>query len=224
MIRAKWLNVVGYYEQNLKYSHDYDLWLRLAEVTKLANIPIPLYQYRRHATSVTSRHRYLQMYYKALALERAVTRRHGSHPPRNLTRLVARDYLRAACIGFMSSEKQDARICFGRAIAIAPEICQSGTLVEEVLFRYLLRQQPADVYKLVESFFVELFPTTPYLARLKSRLLSRFHMQEVFEAARQGRYERADEHWWAGVRYDPRWLANRGVWVIGLQRLFGRQR
>ena len=51
MIRRQWLEVVGLYDVELEPSEDYDLWLRLAEVTGLANLEEPLYLYREHPDS-----------------------------------------------------------------------------------------------------------------------------------------------------------------------------
>jgi len=41
-------NDIGY-DENLKVAQDYDLWVRLSDITKFANIPSILYHYRLHA-------------------------------------------------------------------------------------------------------------------------------------------------------------------------------
>lgn len=221
MMRRRWLDVVGVYDQALAPSEDYDLWLRLAEVTQLANLPEVLYHYRQHSSSASNTRRYIQMHNKAIALERALTRRYESTPPRDLKMLVARDYLRAATIGFVSDEREGAQASFERAMTFAPDLGHSGNLVEDVLVRYLLKQSVPDPYTLIEAMFAGLFPHTSHLARVKSRILSRLHMREVFEAAHQGQPDRVRQHWWVGIKNDPRWLLNRGVLSISLKHLFG---
>lgn len=43
----------GYYDEKLDGAEDYDLWLRLAKYTKLANLSLPLLKYRLHERSVS---------------------------------------------------------------------------------------------------------------------------------------------------------------------------
>ena len=47
---------VGGYHAAFRHCEDFDLWLRLASVTKLANIPERLVRYRRYPGQVSSRH------------------------------------------------------------------------------------------------------------------------------------------------------------------------
>ncbi|MCL6436418.1 MAG: glycosyltransferase [Leptolyngbyaceae cyanobacterium HOT.MB2.61] len=52
MLRRDVLQKVGGYRQEMKYAEDFDLFLRLAEVGKVANLPHILLKYRMHANSV----------------------------------------------------------------------------------------------------------------------------------------------------------------------------
>jgi glycosyltransferase involved in cell wall biosynthesis len=45
----------GGYRKGLNVAEDYDLWLRMAEVTQIANLPDMLVRYRVHASSSTAR-------------------------------------------------------------------------------------------------------------------------------------------------------------------------
>ncbi len=47
---------VGGYHAAFRHCEDFDLWLRLANVTKLGNVPERLLRYRRYAEQVSSRH------------------------------------------------------------------------------------------------------------------------------------------------------------------------
>ena len=46
MLRKECIEKVGYYREEFWNSQDYDLWLRIAEQYKVANIPEPLYKWR----------------------------------------------------------------------------------------------------------------------------------------------------------------------------------
>jgi glycosyltransferase involved in cell wall biosynthesis len=55
MMRRRAVEQVGKYRPQYNDSEDLDLWLRLAEIGRLANLPEPLLKYRRHLESVTHR-------------------------------------------------------------------------------------------------------------------------------------------------------------------------
>jgi glycosyltransferase involved in cell wall biosynthesis len=53
MFRREVVRAVGGYRQDLIYAEDLDLWLRLAEIGELYNIPEVLVHYRMHAHSIS---------------------------------------------------------------------------------------------------------------------------------------------------------------------------
>jgi len=56
MYRRDIVRSVGGYHAAFRHCEDYDLWLRLANVTSLGNIPQRLIRYRRHSGQVTLQH------------------------------------------------------------------------------------------------------------------------------------------------------------------------
>jgi hypothetical protein len=56
MVRRAALIAVGGYDAAYRVCNDYDLWLRLGQQTKLANLPDLLLYYRRHAHNTGARH------------------------------------------------------------------------------------------------------------------------------------------------------------------------
>jgi len=216
--RAGVLRLVGGYDQTLAPSEDYDLWLRMAEVTHIACLPDALYRYRQHDSSASAQQRALQMRNKAVALERALLRRYAGHPPTNLKRSLAKDFVRGAYLAHVAGEGSAAAELLARASEHAPSVFVLGEVVEEVIDHYLKRETVADPFGLAESLFSQLFPPTTHMKRLKARTLGRLHMAEFFEAAEQEHPNISEWHLLAGLRADPRWLLNRGVWAIGLRR------
>ncbi|MFA5759396.1 MAG: glycosyltransferase [Clostridia bacterium] len=51
---AKVLKLVGLYDESLRVAQDYDLWIRIAEVSAVYHIPESLYTYRVTATNASS--------------------------------------------------------------------------------------------------------------------------------------------------------------------------
>ena len=56
MMKRSLVLSVGGYHAAFRYCEDYDLWLRLAQHTKLANLPVRLLQYRQSPGQITKRH------------------------------------------------------------------------------------------------------------------------------------------------------------------------
>ena len=80
MMRRDAVMRVGGYREQFKTSQDLDLWLRLGEVGKLANLPEPLVKYRQHFESVASTKADEQWRVKAIIVGDAYARR-GLTPP-----------------------------------------------------------------------------------------------------------------------------------------------
>jgi len=222
MFRRRLLDRTGGYNVNVAYAEDYDLLLRLAEVTKIANLPEGLYSYRQHDRSTSRVHRFPQMQAKTDSLARALARRYGGAPPDALRSLLARDHLRCAFLGHFVGESEAAREEVSLALNVEPAGVLSADMVEDVFGRYILQQQLHDPFELVESLFGRVLPQTREMARARARLLSTLHIREVFKGASHGDGPRIDRHWLPGIRLDPRWASNRGIWAIGIRRLLSR--
>jgi glycosyltransferase involved in cell wall biosynthesis len=81
MLRKSSVQQVGGYREAFSRAQDYDLWLRLAEIGLVANLPTVLYQWRFTPEAVSVRHRREQMAYDALARQCAIHRRRGLPEP-----------------------------------------------------------------------------------------------------------------------------------------------
>lgn len=75
-IRKSGLLTIGGYRHKFDFAEDYDLFLRLAEVGKLANIPEVLLKYRQHFSSIGHAKRKQQLLVTQKVLEETHVRRH----------------------------------------------------------------------------------------------------------------------------------------------------
>jgi len=75
VIRRTCLEKTGPYREEFPYAQDYDLWLRIAEIAEVANIPGLLYQWRITRGSITLGKKRLQDRFSRLAAELALERR-----------------------------------------------------------------------------------------------------------------------------------------------------
>ena len=81
MLRKSALQTVGIYRSAFEGAEDYDLWIRMSEVTKVANLPECLLQYRIHPASVTHSTRVRQLFSARLAQRAAQARRSNAQDP-----------------------------------------------------------------------------------------------------------------------------------------------
>ena len=119
MVRRKCLQEAGYYfAEGSDASEDYDICLRMAEVTKLASLEGHLYSYRQQPKSASSKRAGIQMLNKAFALEKTLIRRYGASSPQEKLDVVARDYLHAAIIGYVKGSTELSKRSLGEAIRV----------------------------------------------------------------------------------------------------------
>jgi glycosyltransferase involved in cell wall biosynthesis len=81
MMRSDAVRTVGGYHRAYQHCEDYDLWLRLSEHVRMANLPERLLLYRQSETQVSNRHAYIQKIGAAIAWEAHVERLAGRPDP-----------------------------------------------------------------------------------------------------------------------------------------------
>jgi len=81
MMRREAFRAAGGYRRGLNVAEDYDLWLRMAEVTELANLPDRLVRYRIHKASATARRPIRQAIAIACVAAAGEARRRGAPEP-----------------------------------------------------------------------------------------------------------------------------------------------
>jgi len=214
MLRRACLPSASPYDESLKPAEDYDLWLRLAEVTQLANLAAPLYQFRLHAGSQSSQKRPVQLYHAAMALEHALRRRWREAFPAQPVTLTAGHYLEAAVLAFGAGDQALAAASLASGLAVAPDLLKADEPLLTILSNATYAASAEAAVAFCQSLFADLLPQTRRLSQLKARFISRLHMKVVYRQLRSGRVARPKEHLLPSIRHDPSWLLNRGVLAI----------
>ncbi|GAB4376937.1 MAG: hypothetical protein Kow00121_25050 [Elainellaceae cyanobacterium] len=132
MIRRSALLAVGGYNENMVASSDLDLWLRLGEVGKLANLPHPVLQYRLHSRSITQAKQQQQAQDAFAACQRAWERRaiQGKfirQPADHLNQFEF--WIKYGWANFMEGRRDAARRCGIRALGMKPTRLQAWKLL-----------------------------------------------------------------------------------------------
>lgn len=74
LVRRNLMNLVGNFDENFLLAQDYDLCLKLSEITNIDQIKTPLYCYRKTPNSLSSK-KIEQQKYAAIAINNALKRR-----------------------------------------------------------------------------------------------------------------------------------------------------
>ena len=72
MFRKSLIDELGAYNETLRYSQDYELWLRLSKKYNMRNLTSPLYKLRMHRSSILSKNIEEQQMYAVLARKSAI--------------------------------------------------------------------------------------------------------------------------------------------------------
>jgi glycosyltransferase involved in cell wall biosynthesis len=211
MMRRAALAGLDLYDIELRPAEDYDLWLRLAEVTQLANLEAAYYQFRSHGTSQSRRQRHRTVFNSGRALERALRRRQTDPADQERWTPAAHYYLEAAILSMGAEEEALARDSLTRGLALVPGLLNGTTTLERMLADYVFGMPVEAALAACERLFTALLPRTRVLARCRARFVSRLHMQAVFAAGQADSAGRVRAHLWSGIRQNPAWLLNRGV-------------
>jgi glycosyltransferase involved in cell wall biosynthesis len=75
LMRREWFEQAGGINPSFEAAIDFDLCLRLAEITAIKHLQVPLYEYRVHPQRMSSQGRYRQVHYAKAAVEQALVRR-----------------------------------------------------------------------------------------------------------------------------------------------------
>lgn len=84
MLRTELARRLGGFRAAFRAAEDYDLWLRLAEIATVANLPEPLIEYRWHGANVTRRNAIRQAFSVRLAQRAARARRESGRDPADI--------------------------------------------------------------------------------------------------------------------------------------------
>jgi len=109
LVRAELVRACGGFREALAGAEDYDLWLRIAERARVANLPETLVRYRVHAQTVTERRKVRMAFSVRLARRAAAERKAGRPDP--LEGIAAPpDWRTTSSSSFLAPDARDFRL------------------------------------------------------------------------------------------------------------------
>ncbi len=227
MVRAKFLRAVGGYRKEFLFSQDYDLWLRLVELTRMANLQEPLYNYSISPKAISTKRAVTQAGSAVAALEDALLRDYAVRnlDPEKRTQLLGKQLFRAACIAYANQTIDTGKHYLQRLVQLAPEVLEEDKYIVNAMVDIVL---PTWVENNIEGhlkFLTTMFSNLParakFLTKHKNKIFSKIHCREGFRAYQNKCLSKARDFFIYAIRYDPAILLNSGVRSILLETLIG---
>lgn len=226
LLRRAWQEQVGYFDESLRSYEDWDLWLRLARAgCPMRWVAQPVSLYRFHPAQMTRDGR--QMTTATFAVLDKVFA--DPQLPESWQRLRERAYsnahLRAAAQGYQVGDIERAKASLRQAVQLNPALAADGGAALAAHFAAWTdlpkTSQPLDF---LQRIYANLPDELAGLGRRRRTYLGQAAMQHAFAAHGRGDGRAAQAAAWQAVRWQPRWLANRGALALLLRSSSGEVR
>ncbi|NJN53910.1 MAG: glycosyltransferase [Anaerolineae bacterium] len=233
MMRHELLQMVGGYRPQFLVTQDYDLWLRVAEQSEMATLDTPLYKFRFDEHSISRQKRGLQLAYRNLARQMAVSRRAGVREPAFPADVMQafppaptelfQDMRANGYVHYAAGQEKAAAETLSSAQAMPHQPAEGVPSWEEwaldVALRLAkLREEEAGGVAFIHWLFAVL--SLPDAHRLQQRIVGRFYADRAFAAYEDGRAP--FPYFRHAIVADKSWLWNRGLWAISAKFLVRR--
>lgn len=222
LVRRSWLDMVGLFDEDMRYVEDWDLWLRLAAAgCPMAWLREPVCLYRFHGSNTVRNVRPMQagllrmldkFYVQPDLNEEALRLRRPAY---------ANAYLNAAARAYAAGAVEDGRTWLSAAFELDP------TLLAGDPPRFLNSLASFALIPLVEdgpAFMTAVVRNLPAVYDIRAWSLRRanslYRTVAAFDAYQRGDYRRVTANAFAALIADPRWLRNRGLLAITGRALF----
>lgn len=221
MMRRDWQEKVGFFDEELRSYEDWDMWLRLALAgNRIAWVPKPvsLYRFHRHQMTrlgdqmTTATFMVLDKLYKRQDLP--------EHWRAIRNQAYSNAYLRAAAQAYLACNYEEAQIRLAKAVELNPDLRADGGLkLRDRMFAWTELPKVVDPVAFLEQIYTHLPPGLEKLRERRRIDLGRAAMKSAYEAYEAGNLNTARSACLRAVRYNPRWLANRGAISILLRSI-----
>jgi hypothetical protein len=218
-IRTDILRELGGVNTDLEYLMDYELWIRLGCFGSLVYVPGVVANFRHHikSKSVSAGYKFgleqIQWLENWSGLAHILSKDQIAEVKRRTQLKISLEYI-------LADREEEAVYHFSFAFKDGgyPYI-SIDALAEYILHFRGLNHQPVRAYWTTLLDVVERLPYKKLKLQLKRRLISFYHMKQVFKSNHSDHQNRT-RLLLQGIRHDPRWLLNRGVLSMIFKGLF----
>lgn len=232
MARRSAIELAGGFDEGLRHVEDWDLWLRMALRGQFGFIPESLAFYRvNHANVYEKQSRlnvqdsYLNVIEKNLSM---IPEALLDDYQRRVALAQAHWYV--AKLYYSVSRIPEGQDNLLQAIRLDPEFfSNSNSILLEDLASWANNlyedgnTPEIDALRLLNRFFRNLPVGTEPWNDMRSKTLSLFHASRFFQGVGSDDSGQSRHDLVTMIRHNPRWLLNRGVWILGLRALMANR-
>lgn len=219
LVRKRWLDHVGTFDETLRACEDWDLWLRLAkDGCQMGWVAQPVSLYRIHHQQMT---RGAERMRTAMFMVLDKTFGYPDLPERwraQRDRAYAAAYTRAAARFYHAGAWAEGQRDLVQAATLNPDLLEDEA---QRLATQLAGWADAPVAENPLAYLEQVYDTLPeslsILRNRRRRDLGRMAMQLAFRAYQKGDLGQTRRFAWQAFCYQPGWVQNRGVLSIFLR-------
>lgn len=220
MLRPDKLDQIGYFDETLKASEDWDLFIRLAasgsDIVWGHRI---VCTYRIHQQNMTRSGRRLLDKIRVLDKYYAVT---TNMDDQIRATAYANAWLQVANTFYMSGETAEAQVCVHHAIEACPELLhQDSNGLRVVIRNWTLDPRVASPLDHLELVLANLPGDVGLSEASRKKLRAQANMDLAFSSHIRGNRRHVIPMAVQAMFHDPAWLKNRGAWSIMIKSLTG---
>jgi glycosyltransferase involved in cell wall biosynthesis len=213
MLRRSWQEKIGFFDESLRSYEDWDMWLRLAiSGCKMGWIAQPVSKYRFHpqqmvrksAQMTTATFAVLEKTYRNPDLSR------NWHELRD--EAYSNAHLRAAMQAYYHGDYESGKAHLSEAAALNRAlVADNAKLLAARLAAYADSPKNPGPVKFLDDIYRNLPENFSVLLDRRNQDISQAAVRYAFEAYKGGNMAAARQAFLIAFRYQPKWIANRGV-------------
>lgn len=219
LVRREWQDKAGFFDESLRSYEDWDMWLRLARLgCQMQYVPQPVSLYRFHTAQMTRDGRQMT------TATFAVLDKFFGDESLPAEWLALRDqaysqaYLRKTAQAYRGRDYATGQHSLLQAVALDPALVDdNGDRLANHFSAWVELPKTSDKFAFLEDIYNHLPPELPTLQQRRRADLGRAAMQMAYECYAQQEMAPARTAVRRALRYQPGWLANRGVLSILLR-------
>lgn len=225
LLRRAWQERVGYFDESLRSYEDWDLWLRLARAgCPMRYVAQPVSLYRFHPAQMTRDGRQMTTATFAV-LDKVFADPALPASWQDLReRAYSNAYLRAAAQGYQVGDIERAQASLEQAVRLNPALASNdGAALAAHFAAWTDLPKTSEPLAFLQRIYDNLPDSLAELRAQRRDRLGQAAMQRAFAARAQGDPVAAQSAAWLAVRWQPRWLANRGALALLVRSGFSRR-